>query len=122
MKYMLLIAGDPELFAKLPPEEQQGWMGEYFELTTEMRASGEWLAGDPLYGVETAATVTGRDGDTGATDGPLAETKEIIAGYYIVDVPNLDRAIEWAARIPDGRVGKIEVRPVMEFPTEMAPG
>ena len=119
MKYMLLIAADPERFATLSPEEQQGWMGEYFQFTTEIRESGEWLAGDPLHGNDTATTVTVRDGDALTTDGPFAETKETIAGYYIVDVPNLDRAIELAARIPDARAGKIEVRPVMDFPTEM---
>jgi len=120
MRYMLLIAGDPERFATLSQEEQQGWMGEYFQFTTEISESGELLAGDPLHGIETATTVTVRDGDTVTTDGPFAETKEIIGGYYIVDVPDLDRAVELAAKIPDARVGKIEVRPIMEFPEETA--
>jgi len=116
MKYLLLIAGDPEGFAALPEAERNNWMGEYFAFTAAVQASGEMVAGDPLQGVETATTVSVRDGATITTDGPFAETKETIGGYYIVDVPNLDRAVELAAQIPDARVGKVEVRPLMELP------
>lgn len=118
MKYMLLICTDDEAFAKLSPAEQQAMPGEYFAYTTAISESGERVAGDPLHGNETATTVTVRDGETITTDGPFAETKETIAGYYIVDVADLDRAIELAAKIPGARIGKIEVRPVMDFPYE----
>jgi len=115
MKYLLLICGDPERFATLPAEEQQGWMGEYFAFTQMIQESGEMVAGDPLHGIETATTVTVLGGEVVTTDGPFAETKETIGGYYVVDVPDLDRAVELASKIPDARTGKIEVRPIMEI-------
>jgi len=77
------------------------------------------VAGDPLHGVETAISVSVDGGKVTTTDGPFAETKETIGGYYIVDVPNVERAIELAAQIPDARTGKIEVRQVMELPDGM---
>ena len=116
MKYMLLIAGDAEKFAMLSADEQAGWMGEYFAFTTAIQESGEMVAGDPLHGVETALTVSVSAGKVTTTDGPFAETKETIGGYYIVDVPSVDRALELAAMIPDARTGKIEVRQIMELP------
>jgi hypothetical protein len=121
MKYMLLICIDDEQYAKLSTAEQEAMPGEYFAYTTEISESGEMVAGDPLHGLDTATTVSVRAGETMTTDGPFAETKETIAGYYIVDVPDLDRAIELAAKIPGARVGKIEVRPIMEYPAEMVP-
>ena len=117
VKYMLLICNDSERFAQLSPQEQEGWMGEYFAFSTAIQESGEMVAGDPLLGIDTATTVTIRGGETITTDGPFAETKETIGGYYIVDVPDLDRAIELAAKIPEARVGKIEIRPIMEMPS-----
>lgn len=119
MKYLLLICGDPERFARLAPDVQAGWMGEYFAFTQAIQESGEMLAGDPLHGIETATTVTVDNGQVVTTDGPFAETKETIGGYYIVDVPDLDRAVAIAAMIPDARAGKIEVRPIMEIPGSM---
>ena len=77
------------------------------------------VAGDPLHGVETAISVSVDGGKVTTTDGPFAETKETIGGYYIVDVPNVERAIELAAQIPDARTGKVEVRQVMELPDGM---
>ena len=94
-------------------------MGEYFAFTAALQESGEMVAGDPLHGVETAISVSVDGGKVTTTDGPFAETKETIGGYYIVDVPNVERAIELAAQIPDARTGKIEVRQVMELPDGM---
>ena len=94
-------------------------MGEYFAFTAALQESGEMVAGDPLHGVETAISVSVDGGQVTTTDGPFAETKETIGGYYIVDVPNVERAIELAAQIPDARTGKIEVRQVMELPDGM---
>jgi hypothetical protein len=116
MKYMLLICTDDEQFAKMSSTEQEAMRGEYFAYTTAIAESGERVAGDPLHGNETATTVTVQNGETITTDGPFAETKETIAGYYIVDVADLDRAIELAAQIPGARIGKVEVRPIMDFP------
>ncbi|MCU1456665.1 MAG: PhnB protein [Actinomycetia bacterium] len=115
MKYMLLIYGDAEKFAKLPAEVRDGWHGEYMEYTQKLAASGELVAGDALQGIDTATTVAVEDGKTLTTDGPFAETKETLGGFYIVDVPDLDRALVWAAQIPDARSGKIEVRPVLDL-------
>ena len=113
---MLLIAGDPERFARLPQEEQDSWMGEYFAFTQALVDAGELVSGDPLHGPDTATTVSVRDGETITTDGPFVEMKEVIGGYYVIDVPDLDRAIELAAQIPDARTGKVEVRPVVDLP------
>jgi hypothetical protein len=115
MKYMLLIYSDPSTG---PADAAAGekLMGEYMSFTQEIRDSGEMVAGDPLQGADTATAVRVRLGKVGTTDGPYAETKEHLGGYYIVDVKDLDRAIEIAARIPDARSGTIEVRPVMETP------
>jgi hypothetical protein len=119
VKYMLMIWGDAEKFAALPAAEQEGWMGEYFAFSSAIQESGEMVAGDPLHGDDTATTVSVAGGDVVTTDGPFTETKETLGGYYVVDVKDLDRAIELAAMIPDARTGKIEVRPVMELPEGM---
>ena len=113
MKYMLLIHTDPSAF---DPANADAIHGEYFAFTQEILASGEMLSGDALQASETATTVRVRSGKTSSTDGPYAETKEVLGGYYIVDVKDLDRALELAAKIPDARTGSIEVRPVQEMP------
>ena len=113
MKYMLLIYSDPNAF---DPAQGDTIMGEYMAFTQEIVDSGELVAGDPLQGLETATSVRVRDGKRQTTDGPFAETKEVLGGYYIVDVKDLDRALELAAKIPDSRTGVIEVRPLMAIP------
>jgi hypothetical protein len=115
MNYMLLIYDTP---ATTPPSEAEGaeMMGAYYAFTQEIVASGELVAGEPLQGTETASTVTVRNGQTTVTDGPFAETKEVLGGFYIVNVPTLERAQELAAKIPGAKTGKIEVRPLMEVP------
>ena len=115
MKYMLLIYGDPAA-APTSSEEGEKMMGEYGAFTQAILDSGEMLAGDPLQGLDTATSVRVRDGKTVTKDGPFAETKEVLGGYYIVDVKDLDRAIELAAKIPDSRTGVVEVRPIMDIP------
>jgi len=80
-----------------------------------LRDRGALLAAEPLYPVETATTVRVRHGRTVVTDGPFAETKEQLGGYYIVDVGSIDEALEWAAKIPGAKHGSVEVRPVMVF-------
>lgn len=111
MRYMLLIYGEE---AAMTEEDQriEPWM----EYTKNLIESGCYLAGDGLLPTETATTVRVRNGERLITDGPFAETKEQLGGYYLVDCPNLDEAIEWAGKIPNVGKGSIEVRPVMDVP------
>ncbi len=115
MKYMLLIYSNPANWAALPEAERNGLMGEYGTFTREIVESGEFVAGDPLADVTTATTVRVRGGAADVTDGPFIESKEHLAGYYVVDCKDLDRALALAARIPDARFGGVEVRPVMDM-------
>jgi hypothetical protein len=115
MQYLLLIYSDESRWEQLT-EQERGQLGqEYGAYTTEMREKGAFLAGAPLQSTSTATTVQLRDGKQVVTDGPFAETKEQLGGYYLVDVESLDDAIDWAARMPSARFGKIEVRPVMDM-------
>jgi hypothetical protein len=116
MKYLLLIYGEP---AAEPRTEQatQAMLDAYWAYEKQVADAGVRLASDALQPVETATTVqVSRDGERVVTDGPFAETREVLGGYYLLDVPDLDAAIEWAARCPGSQYGgKIEVRPIMEF-------
>lgn len=120
MRYMLLIYNDPTTRDTLSVGEAQAMFGEYFAFTQRIVESGEFISGDALQGLETATTVRVRGGKTASTDGPFAETKELLGGYYLVDCKDLDRAIELAAQIPDARLGSVEIRPIMELPADMA--
>jgi hypothetical protein len=113
MKYMLLIAVDP---AHRPADQAAGelMMKDYYAFSQLIRDTNEFVAGEQLAGNDTATTVRVRDGKTAITDGPFAETTEQLGGFYIVDVPNLDRALELAALIPNARDGVIDVRPIIE--------
>jgi hypothetical protein len=113
MQYMLLIYSSGETWAEMTPEQQQEVGGEYFTFTEELRASGKMVAGDALQPIATATSVRVRDGETLTTDGPFAETKEVLGGYYLIDVDSLDEALEWGARVPGAKYGTIEVRPVV---------
>ena len=104
MKYVLLIHDAPNRTEDLTPE--------YMTFTQSILESGEMLGGDKLEGPETATSVRVRDGRTTTTDGPFVETKEVLGGYYIVDVKDLDRALELAGQIPSARYGGVEVRPI----------
>ena len=108
MKYLLLIADDPTA----PAEDRTP---EYIKFTEGIVASGEMKGGDRLHDVDSATSVRVRNGRTVATDGPFAETKEQLGGYYIVDVADLDRALELAAQIPAARTGVVEVRPIWDM-------
>jgi hypothetical protein len=120
-QYMLLIYGPSD--GGPSPEEMQADMPKWFEYTNALRESGTMVAGDALEPTETATTVRVRDGETLLIDGPFAETKELLGGYYIVDVPDLDAALAWAAKMPNIAYGSVEVRPVMVFEdTGMAEG
>ena len=115
MKYMLLIYGPPDGVPAEGTPEAEAEMEAWFAVDGEMRESGAWLGGDALYPASTATTVRVRDGERMLSDGPFAETKEVLGGYYIVDVPDLDGAVEWAAKMPNVGRGSVEVRPLVEF-------
>ena len=112
-QYMLLIYSPTE--GGPPPEELQAEFPRWMEYTQALQDAGVMVAGDALQGADTATTVRVRDGETVITDGPFAETKELLGGYYILDVPDLDAALRWAAKLPNVGYGSAEVRPVMVF-------
>lgn len=116
MKYLLLIYSDEAM--NPAPEDLPGSeeMAAYRTLNENLAAAGSHLGGEPLVGVAEARTVRERDGDVVVTDGPFAETKEQLGGFYLVDVGTIDEAVEWAKQIPAVKHGSIEVRQVMEIP------
>lgn len=114
MQYMLLIYQSEADFAAAAEAETAAMFAEYGKFTQGIVKSGHFRAGDPLEPTSTATTVRLRDGKKLTTDGPFAETREQLAGYYLVDCKNLDEAIGIAARVPSAKIGSIEVRPVMQ--------
>jgi hypothetical protein len=114
MRYMLLIHTNPANWATLNEAESNAMYAEYGAFTQRLVDSGEFVSGDPLQGPETATTVRVRDGARSTTDGPFVETKEHLAGYYVVECSSLDRALAIAAEIPDARFSGVEVRPLSE--------
>jgi hypothetical protein len=115
MQYMLLIYGNENGWGDLSEEERGQVMQSYMAFTEELRAAGAMVAGDALQSTQTATTVRVQNDETLTTDGPFAETKEQLGGYYLVEADSLDEAIEWAGKIPGARHGSVEVRPVMVF-------
>jgi hypothetical protein len=111
---MLLLYTDPTLEPEDPTEIEK-MMGDYLTFTQEILESKEMVSGERLQGTDTATAVRVRGARTSTTDGPFAETKEHLGGYYLVDVPDLDRAIELAAKIPAADHGVVEVRPIFEM-------
>lgn len=111
MQYMLLIYDD-EAKAGEPDDAE---MAKWFEVTQAMQEAGVMVGGEALHPTPTATTVRVQNGETVTTDGPFAETREQLGGYYIVDVSDLDAAIEWAARLPSADRGPVEIRPVLVF-------
>ncbi len=114
MQYMILIYGDEKNFALMAnnPEAQKQMYAAFTQYGADMRGAGVLRGGGELKPTLSATTVRVRDGKTLTTDGPFAETKEQLGGYYIVDVPHLDEAVKWAARCPASQGGSIEVRPL----------
>jgi hypothetical protein len=113
MQYMLLIYTDEQAWAALDERERNAIVGEYFALTDELRTAGAYIAGAPLEPTQRASTVRLRDGEELVTDGPFAETKEQLGGYFLIEADSDDEACGWAAKIPAARYGSIEVRPVL---------
>ena len=115
MRYMLLIYGDESGRGAASEADQQAEMAKWFSYTEEMRNAGVSSAGDALQPTATATTVRDKDGEPLVTDGPFAETKEQLGGYYLLDVADLDEAIKWANKCPAAPTGTIELRPIQEF-------
>ncbi len=115
MQYLLLIYDDEKIWRDMPKEESGRMHAEYMQFTADIKKSGHLVAGDALQPIATATTVRVRNGKTQTTDGPFAETKEQLGGYYLIEAKDLDEARAIAARIPSARIGSIEIRPVMVF-------
>lgn len=115
MKYVCLIYDEEKKLDAMSPNESEAFMGEYFAFTDWIRQSGHYLGGEALQPVKAATTVRVRNGKTATTDGPFAETKEQLGGFYVIDARDLNDAIRVAAQIPSARLGSIEIRPLMEF-------
>ncbi len=113
MQYLLLIYHSEAGGAKISPADMAAMYQEYGKFTQEVKDSGNYLGGNPLKPTATATTVRVRDSKRVVTDGPFAETKEQLGGYYLIEAKDLDQAISIAARIPGARWGSIEVRPIL---------
>lgn len=114
MKYMLLIYADEQVWSD---SERQACYEESAQLCLELNAKGQYLAASPLQSVTMATSVQVRNGKRLVTDGPFAETREQLGGYFMIDAKNLDEAIEIAGRIPGAKKGTVEIRPTIEVPS-----
>ncbi|MCI0624340.1 MAG: YciI family protein [Acidobacteria bacterium] len=114
MKYMLLVHHDEESFRKRAETERQGMLQESVQLAQQLHASGHYLGAAPLHPTSETTCVRVRDGKPIVTDGPFAETREQLGGYFLIEAKNLDEAIGIAARIPGARIGTVEIRLVTE--------
>jgi len=115
MKYMLLIYGDPAVEPVYGTPEFATMMAGYATLSQKLNADGAMRSGEGLQGVETATSLRLRGGKVETMDGPFATTKEHLGGYYVIDVPDLDAALKYAALVPSAHYGTIEVRPLMNY-------
>lgn len=118
MKYLCLIYHDEQHWSKLPRAEIDEVMAEYAQFTEGIKKSGQWLAGEALHPTAAATTVRVRGRRTDTTDGPFAETREQLGGFYVIEARDLNEAIQIGARIPAARWGSVEVRPVVDFSVE----
>lgn len=115
MKYMLLIYSDPRREPAYGTPEFETMMGGFFALNEQMKADGVLISGEGLQGVETATSLRIRGAKVETMDGSFAETKEHLGGYYLIDVPDLDAALRYAAQVPAADFGTIELRPLMDY-------
>jgi hypothetical protein len=118
MRYMLLIYTPESDWSEVSPEQRQAIMEEWTDYTAGLLKRGASEGGDALEPTTTATTVRVRDGEMLTTDGPFAETNEVLGGYYALNCKDLDEAIEIAAQCPAARYGSIELRPITEFGDE----
>jgi hypothetical protein len=115
MKYLCLIYDEEKKLGAMSKADNDTMMSEYFAFTEGIRKSGHYVSGEALQPVQTATTVRIRQGKMSSTDGPFAETKEQLGGFYLISARDLDDAIQVATKIPSARYGSIEVRPVVDF-------
>jgi hypothetical protein len=115
MRYLCLIYDEEKKMATMSKGEQDAFMGEYFAFTEDIKKSGHYIGGEALQPVGTATTVRLRSGKMSTTDGPFAETKEQLGGYYLINAKDLNDALQVASRIPSAKTGIVEVRPIQEF-------
>ena len=115
MRYLCLIYDDESKWGTMPKEQAEAMMGEYFAFTEGIKQSGHYVGGEALQPTQTATTVRIRQGKVSTTDGPFAETKEQLGGYYLIKAKDLNDAIQVAAKIPSARNGTVEIRPIQEF-------
>lgn len=115
MRYLCLIYDDESKWGTMPKEQAEAIFGEYFAFTEGIKQSGHYVGGEALQPTQTATTVRVRNGKISTTDGPFAETKEQLGGYYLINAKDLNDAIQVAAKIPSSRIGTIEIRPIQEF-------
>ena len=115
MKYMLLIYNDPSKEPAYGTPEFQEMMAGFFSANDRMNADGVLRSGEGLQGIETATSLRIKSGKVETMDGPFAETREHLGGYYVIDVPDLDAALTYAALLPSAHFGTIEVRPLMDY-------
>ena len=121
MRYLCLLYGDENRWETMTKADMDKLFGEYVGFTEDIKRSGHHLAGEPLQPTRTATTVRLRNGRLSTTDGPFAETKEQLGGFYLIEAKDLNEAIQIASRIPAARIGSVEVRPLAEMgqgPTE----
>src|SRR4030095_12027069 len=115
MKYLCLIYDEEAKMATMSKSDADAFMGEYFAFTEGIKKSGHYLGGEALKPVHTATTVRMRNGKMATTDGPFAETKEQLGGFYLIEAGDLNDALQVASRIPSAKVGCVEVRPIEVF-------
>ncbi len=113
MKYLCLIYGEESHWGTMPKSESDTMMAEFGAFTASIKSSGHWLGGFQLQNTDAATTLRIRNGKVSTTDGPFAETKEQLGGYYLIEARDLNDAIQVASRIPAARYGSIEVRPIV---------
>ncbi|PYT67927.1 MAG: hypothetical protein DMG39_22640 [Acidobacteria bacterium] len=118
MKYMLLIYDDTRVWEKFSEAEKQKGMDLYMKFTQEVKSGGHYVASSQLQPASVATTVRTREGKRLVTDGPYAETREQLGGYYMIEANNLDEAIAIAERVPSAQWGAVEVRPIVERPAQ----
>jgi len=115
MRYLCLIYDEEKKIGAMPKGESDAFMGEYFTFTDGIKKSGHFVGGEALQPVHTATTVRVRNGKLSTTDGPFAETKEQLGGFYLINAKDRNDAVQVASKIPSAQLGSVEVRPIMEY-------
>ena len=115
MKYLLLLYGDESQWTNASPEDVQGEMEAYEKFGAEVMQAGAFISGEGLEATNAATTLRIRDGETVLTDGPFAETREQLGGFYLLECRDLDEAVAWAKKLPSAYSGSVEIRPVMNY-------